>query len=134
VVYAVIGVLSIIVTGITWGEAVFGLSGVGWSISFEETSEVANMDQFFDFVLKCHALIYVMAVVLVIFAILGHIGIGEFKVLRGGGMRSAWRASSRSRDLGTFSGAYMENRGGIGSLGLDLEHEGGLSVLMAEGV
>ena len=44
-------------------------------------------------------------------------------------MRSAWKASSRSHDLGTFNRAYLENRGGLGSRGLDIEHEGGLSVL-----
>jgi len=70
----------------------------------------------------------------VILAILGHIDIGGFKVLRGVGMRSAWRSSSRSRYMGTFSGTYLENRRGLGSLGLDSKSDGGLSVLVVDGV
>jgi len=32
-------------------------------------------------------------------------------------MRSAWSALSRRRDLGTFSGTYLVNRGCLSSLG-----------------
>jgi len=49
-------------------------------------------------------------------------------------MRSAWSASSRSRDLGTFSGAYLEKRGGLGFLDLVSEREDDLSALAAEDV
>jgi len=55
-------------------------------------------------------------------------------VFHGGGMRVAWSASLRSRDLGMFSEAYLENRGCLRSLSLDLEREDGLSVLADEGV
>jgi len=49
-------------------------------------------------------------------------------------MRSAWRASSRSWDLGTLSGAYMVKRGCLGSLGLESGREGGFTRLVTEGV
>jgi len=39
-------------------------------------------------------------------------------VLRGDGMRSACKASSRRRDLGTFRGAYLVKRGCQGSRSL----------------
>jgi len=51
---------------------------------------------------------------------------GGFKVLRGG-MRSICRALSRMRDHGTLTGAYLEYRGGIGSLGLESSFVGGFS-------
>jgi len=43
--------------------------------------------------------------------------LGGVVVLRGGGMRSACKASSRRRDLGTFRGPYLVKRGsrGLGS-------------------
>jgi len=44
--------------------------------------------------------------------------LGGVVVLRGGGMRSACKASSRRRDLGTFRGAYLVKRGCRGSRGL----------------
>jgi len=56
------------------------------------------------------------------------------RVLRGGGIRSACRASSKRRDRGTLSGAYLENWGGLSSLGLESDRDGGLSVLGAEGM
>jgi len=49
-------------------------------------------------------------------------------------MRSAWRASSRRRDLGTLSDTYLVKRGCLGSLGLESGHEGGLSKAAVEGV
>ena len=60
--------------------------------------------------------------------------LGEFKVLRGGGLRSAWSASSRRRDLGTLSGAYLVNRGCLGYLGRDSVCGDGLSGPTDEGV
>jgi len=52
--------------------------------------------------------------------------LGGLDVLRGGGMRSAWRASLRRRDLGTLSDAYLVKRGFLGSPGLEIGREGGL--------
>jgi len=49
-------------------------------------------------------------------------------------MRSAWRASSRSRDLGTLSGAYLVKHGCLGSLGLESGRKGGLAGVVVEGV
>jgi len=49
-------------------------------------------------------------------------------------MRSNWSASSRSGDLGTFSGAFLENRCSLGFLVLSSEREDGLSVLATEGL
>jgi len=46
-------------------------------------------------------------------------------VLRGDGIRSAYKASSRRRDLGTLRGAYMVKRGYRGSRGLGSGREGG---------
>jgi len=76
VIGVVIGVLPVSVTGITWGETVVRLFRVVWSISLDETTEVASANQFFFFVLKCLALIHGVAVILVILAVLGHICIG----------------------------------------------------------
>jgi len=60
--------------------------------------------------------------------------LGGLRVLRGKGIRSACRASSRRRDRGMLSGAYLKNRGGLGSLGLESNCDGGLSILRAEGM
>jgi len=60
--------------------------------------------------------------------------LGGLNVLRGGGMRSAWRASSKRQDLGTFSGAYLVKRGYLDSLGLESSREGGLVEVAADGV
>jgi len=57
------------------GEAVIILFVVGWSVSFDKAVKVVDADQFFDFVLKRLTLICGVVVVLVIFAVLGHIGI-----------------------------------------------------------
>jgi len=58
----------------------------------------------------------------------------RLEVLRGGGMTSAWSASSRRRDLGTFNGAYLVNRGCLGSLGLDSGYGSGLFGPVVDGV
>ena len=50
--------------------------------------------------------------------------LGGVVVLRGGGMRSACRVSSRRRDRGTFRGAYLVKRGCQGSRGLGSNQEG----------
>jgi len=60
--------------------------------------------------------------------------LGGLDVLRGGGMRSAWRASSRRWDRGTFSGAYLVKHGCLGSVGLESGCEGGLAGVVVEGV
>ena len=44
--------------------------------------------------------------------------LGGVVVLCGGGMRSACKASSKRRDLGTFRGAYLVKPGCLGSRGL----------------
>jgi len=41
--------------------------------------------------------------------------LGDVVVLRGGGIRSAWRASSRMREQATVKGAYLVKRGWRGS-------------------
>ena len=43
--------------------------------------------------------------------------LGGVVVLRGGGRRSAWRASSRMRERATVSRAYLVKRGWRGSRG-----------------
>jgi len=50
--------------------------------------------------------------------------LGVVVVLRGGGMRSACKASLRRRDRGTFRGAYLVKRGSRGSRGLGSGREG----------
>jgi len=61
------------------------------------------------------------------------LALGGVVVLRGGGMRSACKASSRRRDLGTLRGAYLVKRGCWGSRGLGLGREGCGVGLAAEG-
>jgi len=100
----------------------------------DKAAEVANANQFFDFILKHFALICSVAIVSVVATVLSHVCIGGLDVLQGGGMRSAWRASSRSQDLGTLSGAYLVKRGCLGSLGLASGRGGGLSRSVVEGV
>jgi len=75
-----------------------------------------------------------VTIVFVVAAVLGHVYIGGLDVLQGGGMRSAWRALSRRRDLGTLSGAYLVKRGYLGSLGLESRCGSGLSRAAVEGV
>ena len=43
--------------------------------------------------------------------------LGGVVVLRGGGRRSAWRASSSMRERATVNGAYLVKRGWRGSRG-----------------
>ena len=71
----------------------------------DKMAKVASANQFFDFVLERFAFVCSVTIIFVVSTILGHVGIGRLNVLRGGGMRSAWRASSRSQDLGTLSRA-----------------------------
>ena len=59
--------------------------------------------------------------------------LGGVVILSGGGMRSAYKASSRRRDLGKFRGAYLVKRGCRGSRGLG-SGRGGCGVgLVVEG-
>ena len=51
-------------------------------------AKVVGVNQFFYFVLKRLGFIGGMTIVSVVFAVLGHVDIGGFKVLCGGGMRS----------------------------------------------
>jgi len=117
-------VRSLVCCRIVWqvshGGAVVGLSGVGWSISFDESTKVADAVQFFYFVLKRLAFIYGVAVVVVILVVYGHICIGGIQ-----GFAWWWDKVCLER--------FVEH-GGLGSLGPNLELDGGLSVLAAEGV
>ena len=101
------------------------MAGVAW---------VARTNQLFYFILNRLTFVGGVAIVSVIFEIFGHVNIGGFKVFHGGGMRSAWSASLRRRDLGMFSGAYLVNRGCLGSMGLDLGRGYGLHGPVDEGV
>ena len=130
----VIGVRLITMASVAWRVAVIGLSGMRWFIFSDKAAEVVGANQFFYFILKRLAFIGGVAIIFVIFVILGHINVGGFKVLRGGGMRSAWSASSRRHDLGTLNGAYLVNRGCLGSQGLDSSCGDDLSGLVEEGV
>jgi len=56
--------------------AVIGLSRMRWSIFFDKKAEVAGTNQFFYFILERLAFIGGVVVVSMIFAVLGHIGIG----------------------------------------------------------
>jgi len=47
-----------------------------WSIFSDKTTEVAGANQFFYFILKRLAFIGVVAIVSMIFAVLGHISVG----------------------------------------------------------
>jgi len=60
--------------------------------------------------------------------------LGGVVVLRGSGMRSAFKASSRRRDLGTFRGAYMVKRGCRGSRSLGSSRKGCGRGVAVEGV
>jgi len=104
------------------------------SIFSDKTTKIVGANQFFYFILKRLTFVGGVAIVSVIFIVLGPFGIGGFKILRSGGMRLAWNALSRRRDLGMFSGAYLVNRGCLGSLGLDSSCGGSLSGPVDEGV
>ena len=86
-------------------------------VSTGEAAKVASTEQFFYFILECFAFFYSVAMVAMVAAIFGHIGIGGVIVLRGGGIRSAWRASSRMRERATVRGAYLVKLGWRGSRG-----------------
>ena len=60
--------------------------------------------------------------------------LGGVVVLRGGGMRSACKASSRRRDIGTFRGVYLVKPGCRGSWGLGSGREGCGGGVAVEGV
>jgi len=45
------------------------------------------------------------------------LALGGVVILRGGGIKSAWRASSRMRERATVRGAYLVKRGWRGSRG-----------------
>jgi len=92
-------------------------SSRGMIISADEAAKVTSMNQFFNFILKCFVVLCSVAMVAVVTTIFGHIRIGGMVVLRGGGMRSACKASSRRWDLGTLRGAYLVKRGWQGSRG-----------------
>jgi len=83
----------------------------------DETAKVASTDQFFYFILECFAFFYSVAMVAVVAAIFGHISVGGVVVLRGGGIRSACRASSRMRERATVREEYLVKRGWRGSRG-----------------
>jgi len=122
------------VTGTARGVTVIELSCMGKFFSTDKAAEMNGANQFFDFILERFAFVGGVAIISVVAAVLGHVSIGGLEVLRGGGMRSAWSASSRRRDLGTLSGAYLVNRGCLGSLGLVLGRGSGLSGAVVEGV
>jgi len=67
-------------------------------ISTDEMMKVASTDQFFYFILECFAFFYSVAVVAVVATIFAMSALGGVVVLRGGGIKSACRASSRMRE------------------------------------
>ena len=109
--------------GVIWLSSVVKSRGVagsrrgGMVISTDEAAKVASMDQFFYFILECFAFFCSVAMVAVVAAIFGHVGVGGVVVLHGGGIRSAWRASSRMWERATVRGAYLVKRGWRGSRG-----------------
>ena len=58
-------------------------------LSADKTAEVANVNQFFNFILERFAFVCSVAVISVVSIVLGHVGIRGLDVLRGGRMRSA---------------------------------------------
>jgi len=72
---AIIWLTSIIVT-IMCGDAVVGLPRVGRSVFCDELSKVASSYQFFNLVLKRFTLICGVAIVPIILAVFGHVGVG----------------------------------------------------------
>jgi len=109
--------------GVIWlssvvrSQGVAGSRGGGMVISTDEAAKVASTDQFFYFILECFAFFCSVAMVAVVATIFGHVGVGGVVVLRGGGIRSAWRASSRMRERATVRRAYLVKRGWRGSRG-----------------
>ena len=58
-------------------RGVAGSRGRGMVISTDETTKVANTDQFFYFILGCFAFFYSVAMVTVVATIFGHISVGR---------------------------------------------------------
>ena len=83
----------------------------GVILSADKAAKVASTHQFFDFIPEYFTVFCSMAMVAVIATIFGHVGVGGVVVLCGGGMKSACKASSRRRDLGTLRGVYLVKRG-----------------------
>jgi len=79
-------------------RGVAGSRGRGMVISTDEMMKVASTDQFFYFILECFAFFYSVAVVAVVATIFAMSALGGVVVLRGGGIKSACRASSRMRE------------------------------------
>ena len=102
----------------------------GVVFSADKVAEMASTDQFFNLILECFTVLCGMAVVSVIAAVFSHVRIEGVVVLRGGGMRSTCKASSRRRDLGTFRWAYLVKWGCRGSRGLE-SGRGGCGVRLA---
>ena len=106
---------------VVWSASVVRSRGVmgsrGMIISTDEAAKVISTNQFFNFILECFAVFCSVAIVAVVAAIFGHITLGGVVVWHGGGMRSACKASSRRRDIGTLRGAYLVKRGWWGSRG-----------------
>ena len=129
--------LGVLVCGLVWAfivERVTGRTSVvgtrrmmgsrGVVFSAYKTAKNANTHQFFDFIRECFTVLCSMAMVAVIATIFGHVCVGGVVILHGGGMRSAYKTSSRRRDLATFRGAYMVKRGCRSSRGLGSGREG----------
>ena len=86
-------------------------------IPTDEAAKVASTDQFFYFILECFAFFRSVTMVAVVAAIFVMSALGGVVVLRGRGIRSAWRASSRMRERAIVRGAYLVKRGWRGSRG-----------------
>jgi len=53
-----------------------GMRGGGMVVSTDEAAKVASTDQFFYFILECFAFFCSVAMVAVVTAIFGHVGVG----------------------------------------------------------
>jgi len=126
--------LTSMVVAITCDDVVNGLPGVGRSIFFDESSKMDSAYQFFNFVLKRFTLICDVTIIPMIFAVFGHDSVGWVQCFAGWRDKVSLKAFSRSQDRGMLRWAYLENRGGLGSLGLESDRDSGLSVLGDEGV
>ena len=102
--------MGVMVCGLVWAFIVARVTGGGRAsvvatrrmmgsrrvvFSMDKAAKVASTHQFFDFILECFTVLYSMAMVAVIAAVFSHVCVGGVVVLRGGGMRSACKASSR---------------------------------------
>ena len=108
----VMGVVWLASVVMSWGVA--GSGGGGMVIPTDEAAKVASTDQFFYIILERFAFFRSVTMVAMVPTILA---LGGMVVLRGGGRRSAWRASSRVRERATVRGAYLVKRGWRGSRG-----------------